>query len=284
MPSTVKIIKAISCFAIILIIIFDYLLNLTTHNNLPEWVKNQPIAHRGLHEHNVNENTLTAFQNAIDYGYPIELDVHLTSDNQVIVKHDFTLNKIIGKQVYNDQVTLADITNYYIKKQLPPPPLLTEVLDLVNGQVPIYIEIKNKYSHPTQLEPSVLELLKNYHGNIAIISFNPSSLQWFAHNAPTILRGQTSENYYNINNQNTDSDNITWWQKFMLSNFLFNWISKPHFLLYNYDDTPNYITDILSLFYQVNIFGIKSYHQAKQLKVSHNYFFDNIRPIKHIQH
>ena len=46
-------------------------------------------AHRGLHdnEHGIPENSMAAFQRAVDKGYGIELDVHLTADNQLVVFH-----------------------------------------------------------------------------------------------------------------------------------------------------------------------------------------------------
>ena len=50
-------------------------------------------AHRGLYdnEHGIPENSMAAFRRAVDKGYGIELDVHLTADNQRVVFHDDTL-------------------------------------------------------------------------------------------------------------------------------------------------------------------------------------------------
>ena len=55
-------------------------------------------AHRGLHdnEHGIPENSMAAFQRAVDKGYGIELDVHLTADNQLVVFHDDTLTRMCG--------------------------------------------------------------------------------------------------------------------------------------------------------------------------------------------
>ena len=46
-------------------------------NMFESWLLDQPIAHRGLHDKNSPENSISAFQKAIDQGYPIELDVQL---------------------------------------------------------------------------------------------------------------------------------------------------------------------------------------------------------------
>ena len=57
------------------------------------FLKEKIIAHRGMHS-NCPENSLMAFQKAVQKGYPIELDVQLTKDNEVIVFHDSTLKRM----------------------------------------------------------------------------------------------------------------------------------------------------------------------------------------------
>ena len=56
------------------------------------------IAHRGLHnnDNGIPENSLLAFQKAIEKGYAIENDIHLTADGRVVVFHDDTLNRMTG--------------------------------------------------------------------------------------------------------------------------------------------------------------------------------------------
>ena len=59
------------------------------------FLKRAPIAHRGLHDGNQArwENTLPAFQAAVDGGYGIELDVQLSSDGAALVFHDEKLER-----------------------------------------------------------------------------------------------------------------------------------------------------------------------------------------------
>ena len=56
------------------------------------------IAHRGLHraDRSVPENSLSAFRDAAENGYAIELDVHLTADDRVVVFHDDSLRRVCG--------------------------------------------------------------------------------------------------------------------------------------------------------------------------------------------
>ena len=51
------------------------------------WIKDVPVAHRGYHDQNkqVWENTLSAFQRAIDAGFAIECDIQLSSDRKSVV-------------------------------------------------------------------------------------------------------------------------------------------------------------------------------------------------------
>ena len=51
------------------------------------WITKTPIAHRGLHNKDIPENSLSAFKNAIEHGYAIEIDLQITKDNKIIVFH-----------------------------------------------------------------------------------------------------------------------------------------------------------------------------------------------------
>ena len=58
--------------------------------------KNRYFAHRGLHGDGIPENSLAAFRRACEAGYGIELDVHLTADEKLVVFHDDTLSRMCG--------------------------------------------------------------------------------------------------------------------------------------------------------------------------------------------
>ena len=70
-------------------------------------------------------------------------------------------------------------------------PTLKEVLKLVDGKVPLIIEIKNS-KFPGLLERKVYELIKDYQGDYVVQSFNLFSMMWYVDNAPHIIRGQLS--------------------------------------------------------------------------------------------
>ena len=87
------------------------------------WLTAAPIAHRGYHDLNkaVWENTLPAFGRAIERGYAIECDVHLTLDGEVVVFHDNDLKRLAGVDGFVWQRTLAEMTALRIGTTARPP-------------------------------------------------------------------------------------------------------------------------------------------------------------------
>lgn len=190
-----------------------------------EWLISSPIAHRGLHEPGVVylENSINAFEHAISNSYAIELDIQLTQDNTVVVFHDEDLFRMCG---------LETKVNSLRKNQLPLAklgqsgmhiPTLQEVLNIVNGRVPLLIEIKHWVKVNDDLHV-ILNCLLPYKGHFAIQSFNPFILNWFYKNAPHILRGQLSSNF--------EGEPMNIFKKYLLSECKLNFLSKPNFLSY----------------------------------------------------
>ncbi|HCK61228.1 MAG TPA: glycerophosphodiester phosphodiesterase, partial [Gemmatimonadetes bacterium] len=62
------------------------------------WLTARPIAHRGYHDMNneVWENTLSAFDRAIEKNFSIECDLQLANDGVPVVFHDDDLSRLCG--------------------------------------------------------------------------------------------------------------------------------------------------------------------------------------------
>ena len=100
------------------------------------------IAHRGASAYQP-ENTLAAFALAIQQGAQmIELDLHCSLDNQVVVIHDETLDHTTNLTGRVDQMTLAEIKQADAGKG-ERVPTLDETLDLTSGKLRLYLEIKD---------------------------------------------------------------------------------------------------------------------------------------------
>ena len=102
------------------------------------------IAHRGYHSLNksVTENSFPAFMLAIEKGYIIELDLHILKDGNVVVFHDDNLNRMTGVDKNIKDTVYSDIKNLRLQNTNNYIPLFKDVLDLINGRVPIIVEFK----------------------------------------------------------------------------------------------------------------------------------------------
>lgn len=195
------------------------------------WIVNTYIAHRGLHNETLPENSLAAFKNAISHNYAIELDVRLTSNGTVVVFHDTKTSRMTGADKYVHNLTSADLDELKLLDTDEKIPTLKEVLDLVNGQVPLLIEIKNDLK-VGELESAVWNLLKEYKGEYAIQSFNPYVLVWFKENAPEVIRGQLSSYF--------KGEKLGFVKRLILRKMGLNKIAKPDFISYKAEDLPNH--------------------------------------------
>lgn len=123
------------------------------------------IAHRGASGY-APENTLAAFGKAMDMGSKsVEFDVQMTKDGELIVIHDYTLDRTTNGYGYVMDTTLEMIRSYdagswygdeFIGERVP---LLNEVLDLLPNDVTINIEIKKAVYEKREVEKKVLELV-----------------------------------------------------------------------------------------------------------------------------
>lgn len=101
------------------------------------------IAHRGASAYEP-ENTLRAFARAIEMEATlIELDVHLSRDRELVVIHDADLSRTTTGTGRVSELTLDEIRRFDagLGEHVP---TLGEVIDLVRGQVQLYIELKGQ--------------------------------------------------------------------------------------------------------------------------------------------
>ncbi|HIY78776.1 MAG TPA: hypothetical protein H9728_06990 [Candidatus Borkfalkia excrementavium] len=153
------------------------------------------IAHRGFYNEKIAENSLRAFRHAVDCGYYMELDVQLSKDGKVVVFHDDFLDRMVcGKR--GETMPLKDYTYDELQKFVlsghdqDRVPLFEDVLAYTESST-VIVEIKNRTltEQAGELEQKTLEILKKYHGNFAVQSFNPFAVDFFTKHAPEFTRG-----------------------------------------------------------------------------------------------
>jgi len=185
------------------------------------------FAHRGLHSRDktVPENSLEAFRLAARQGYGVELDVQLTRDGHVVVFHDATLDRVCGVEGRVDELTYGELCKLRLCGSEYGIPLLSEVLAVIRNRGPIVVELKPGKNNK-ELCKKTYEILSAYRGDVCIESFHPFIVAWFRFHAPEFIRGQLAmpANKYN------DQPPI---MRFLLSNTLFNFLARPHFIAYD---------------------------------------------------
>ncbi len=137
-----------------------------------QWLFDRPIAHRGLWDAQTPENSLPAYQKAIDANYNIEIDVHLTKDGHLVVFHDTNLKRVCGVDMVIAKHTLEEIKQYGLSGTEHKIPTIEEFLALVDGKTGILLEIKGINPFNKSIVKATIKALENYNGPIALQSFN----------------------------------------------------------------------------------------------------------------
>lgn len=180
-------------------------------------------AHRGLWNEIYPENSLAAFARAAEAGYGIELDLQLSKDNVIMVFHDYDLKRMCGIDKKLSDMTAAELCNIRLLGSNQCIPRFSDVLRVVDGKVPLLVELKGEDTK-TELCRRAAAMLDKYHGAFCIESFNPILLSWFRKYRPSYARGQ-------LNTKMTrNKKNWGWARNFILTHMLLNVISRPDFI------------------------------------------------------
>ena len=199
----------------------------------------------------IPENSMTAFRRAVEAGYGIELDVQLTADGQVVVIHDPDPARVTGVHGNVHEMTYAELSRLRLgpggdaddggseesgeESTAERIPLFADVLALVNGRVPLIVEIKPE-GEPLRTVEATAALLSDYQGVFCVESFHPMVLVWLKKHCPEMLRGQLSTDF------GKDGVNIPAYQRGALTNLLVNFLAKPDFIAYRHihKNQPSY--------------------------------------------
>lgn len=207
-------------------------------------------AHRGLHDlsRQIPENSIPAFALAVERGFGIELDVQLSSDGVPMVFHDETLDRVCGVSGRLCErsceelraLSLFGIPDTHI-------PTLAEVLSLVDGRVPLLVEIK-EHPTPRASAEAAARLLDGYRGAYLVEAFHPFALGWFRKNRPQVIRGQLSAAF--LRDPKTRGARYA-----VLHFFLLNFLARPDFIAYDLHHRDAGVIRILRRLFGVPLFG-----------------------------
>ena len=229
------------------------------------WLFTSPVAHRGLWNEQFAENSLGAYQNAIDNNFPIEMDVQMTKDGVLCCFHDDNLKRVTGKDALINDLTYEEVKKLKLSGTDEGVPTFKEFLNLVGGKVPLVIEIKQQKVKRENIAQKVVEELKGYEGEFVVQSFDPFIVRDVAKANPNIIRGQLGGL--------TERGNLSYIKYIVVKRLLLNFLSKPDFVNYMLGAMP------IKTKLPVIVWTIRSKEDEKKAKeYGVNYIFEHILP------
>jgi glycerophosphoryl diester phosphodiesterase len=127
-----------------------------------------------------------------------------------------------------DELTYAELKELRLLNTDQRIPLLTEVLDVLDGAT-LLCEFKAMRSYTdTSLCEAALPLLNGYKGAVCIESFNPFMVRWFRKHAPQYIRGILSKKF--------EKGDVAPVLRFPLSSLFATFLCRPDFIAYQHTD------------------------------------------------
>jgi glycerophosphoryl diester phosphodiesterase len=239
------------------------------------WLVARPIAHRGLHGGKVIENTETAFAAALHHGYAIECDVQLTRDGEAVVFHDDEVDRLLDSSGLVKTFTTSQLKTMTFKNGKDRLQTLTELLEQVDGKQTLVIEIKSHWDHDTTLTHRVLDVMENFSGPYALMSFDPDVVACIAEQSPSTLRGVTADRvvdpYYNV---------LSLERRLEMRSFSHLPRTRPHFVSFDFKGLPfGPVSEIRNAGHPVISWTIESEREAAlAMRYSDQVTFQNYHP------
>jgi len=153
------------------------------------------------------ENTLAAFKSALELKVDaVELDVHLSSDGEIVVIHDENTKRTTGRDSLIAEMTLKQIRQLDAGGWFDPKykgekiPTLKEVIQLVRGKAALFIEVKGKKSTRNIFTKNLNFLLNKFNllDKVVVFSFQKDFVQKLKQVCPqvaTTLSTSTEEEF-----------------------------------------------------------------------------------------
>ena len=200
------------------------------------WLTARPIAHRGLHDAaaGVIESTASAFAAAIAGGYGIETDLQISADGEAMVHHDDALGRLTEGDGRLADMSVGAIKAVRFKASQDRILTLGELCDLVGGRAPLLLELKSRFDGDARLAQRAAEVLANYAGPVAVMSFDPALVEGVRTIAPSLVRGIVAERHY----AHHEWDALPPSERRRMAYLLHAFRTRPQFIAYSIRDLP----------------------------------------------
>ncbi len=205
----------------------------------------RPIAHRGLHDaaSGIVENSAGAFAAAMARGYGIECDIRPARGGLPVVFHDLTLERLTDAEGPIAGLGATQVQSLRYRTGGEPMLTFSDLLRLVDGRVPLLVEIKSEWDPPDL--PFLADVARqslDYRGPLALMSFDPDVMAVMRELSPEVPRGIVSGGY-------KDEHGETWWHDRIdaargdaLANLLESGPAAPSFYAYHVKSLPTPVT------------------------------------------
>jgi len=202
----------------------------------PGWLTARPIAHRGLHDRarGIIENMPAAAQAAVSGKFGIECDIQLTADGEAMVHHDDTLGRLTEGSGALLGMTSDQLRAVKFRDTSERMMSLGDLCALVDGRVPLVIEVKSHFDGDRKLVTRMSDVLASYSGPVAGMSFDPDQMLALREKMPALPRGIIAQRTYD----EADWPEATLAPRQSMLHLPHALRTQPHFVAYRVDDLP----------------------------------------------
>jgi glycerophosphoryl diester phosphodiesterase len=199
------------------------------------WLK-RPIAHRGLHDEakGIVENSASAVRAAMGAGFAVEVDLQCAAGHMPVVFHDATLDRLTAETGLVAARDAEALSNIALRNSPDKILSLPALLALVNGHVPLVLEVKSTWTRDGKFEANIAKLLAPYPGPVAVMSFDPHSVAAFRELAPNLPRGLVADRF----DDKQHWSHLSFWRRLAMRNLLTSAIARPNFIAYDIGALP----------------------------------------------
>ena len=202
----------------------------------PDWLTARPVAHRGLHDsaRGIIENMPGAAQAAVDGNFAIECDIQLSADGEAMVHHDDALGRLTDGAGTLLGLTAAELQAVKFRDTQERMMTLGDLCALVQGRVPLVIEVKSHFDGDRKLVTRMAQILATYRGPVVGMSFDPDQVLALRELMPQLPRGIIAERRYD----EADWPQATPEQRRGMLHLRHAFRTRPDFVAYCVDDLP----------------------------------------------
>jgi glycerophosphoryl diester phosphodiesterase len=245
----------------------------------PDWLTARPVAHRGLHDaaRGIIENMPGAAKAAVAGNFSIECDIQLTADGEAMVHHDDALGRLTEGSGALLGMTAAELKAIKFMDTAERMMSLGDLCAVVDGRVPLVIEVKSHFDGDRILVARMAEVLRSYRGPAVGMSFDPDQVMALRELMPELPRGIIAETSYDV----ADWPETTAAQRRGMLHLRHGLRTRPHFVAYWIDELP-----ALAPWIARNLFGcplltwtVRTTEQrAKATRLADQMIFEGFRP------